>query len=27
RTLGQTRCPGKSMGREKFVKNNCSAIS
>ncbi|HHB0596386.1 TPA: protein YpaB, partial [Escherichia coli] len=24
---GQTRCPGKSMGREKFVKNNCSAIS
>ncbi|MFR0331925.1 protein YpaB, partial [Escherichia coli] len=25
--LGQTRCPGKSMGREKFVKNNCSAIS
>ncbi|EOM6248095.1 protein YpaB, partial [Shigella flexneri] len=23
----QTRCPGKSMGREKFVKNNCSAIS
>ncbi|WP_275973768.1 protein YpaB [Escherichia coli] len=27
RTLGQTRCPGKSMGREKFVKNNCSVIS
>ncbi|AUF91458.1 hypothetical protein BH100L_02286 [Escherichia coli] len=27
RTLGQTRCPGKSMGREKFVKNNRSVNS
>lgn len=27
RTLGQTRCPGKSMGREKIVKNNRSVIS
>ena len=27
RTLGQTRCSGKSMGREKIVKNNRSVIS
>ena len=27
RNLGHTRCSGKSMGREKFVKNICSLIS